>query len=356
MKTVVIIPTYNERENLASLLPKILEHDTLEVLVVDDNSPDGTGLVAKNHSSKRVHLLTGVKKGLGVAYARGMQHAVNKLDADVIVEMDADHSHDPADLPRLLAQISDGADFVIGSRYVHNGKITGWNPIRYMISWGGNIVARIIAGFTQVRDCTAGFRAIRADIIRNINWDALSTRGYGFQIRLLYEAKKQAATIREIPVVFRDRERGTSKLGMRDITEFFVTALQLGWWTYGRFIRFLIVGTTGFLINWTAFSILFSTTNLMEWVIIAAATETSILWNFFWHNKWTFRDRRQLSIHQRITRYHYTALGGLLITYVTYYALTRLTSFPELFSYPLAIAAATTWNFTISYFWAFKKS
>lgn len=355
MKYVVVLPTYNEKENLKRLLPKLLAHKHLHVLVVDDNSPDATAEVAKKSRSPRVHLLSGEKKGLGVAYSRGIQYALNELEADVVIEMDADHSHDPQDLPRLLEALEQGADFVIGSRYVKGGRIEGWGAVRHAVSWGGNLVARVIGGFTQVRDTTAGFRAIKRWVLEGVNWQRLSTRGYGFQIRLLYEAKRQGARIQEIPVVFRDREVGASKLGLRDITEFFFTAVKLGWWTYGRLAKFLIVGATGFLVNWGLFSALYTWVAGAEWVFIALAAEASILWNFYWHNRWTFKDRTTNTFGKRFARYHYTSLGGVTLTYVTYYVLTLVAGLGALLAYPVSLAAATVWNFTLSYYWAWKR-
>lgn len=355
MNVVIVVPTYNERENLSQLLPQLLAYKQVQVLVVDDNSPDGTAEVVRKSRSKRVHLLQGEKQGLGVAYRRGMQYALAELDAEVVVEMDADLSHDPTDLKRMFAAIDQGADFVIGSRYVQGGGITGWGPLRYLTSWGGNFVARLVAGLYSVRDCTAGFRAIKRWVLEGVEWSSLSTKGYGFQIRLLYEAQRQGASIVELPVTFRDREVGSSKLGLGDVLEFFATAVQLGWWTYGRLVRFLLVGASGFIVNWGLFAVLFVSGVLVDWVIIALATEASILWNFFWNNRWTFKDRRSQSLAKRITRYHYTALGGLVLTYAVYYALTRPLGVVELFAYPVAIVAATAWNFSLSYLWAWKK-
>ena len=126
------------------------------MLVVDDNSPDGTASIVKKHKSKRVHLLKGEKQGLGMAYRRGISHAINVLHAKIVLEMDADLSHDPADIPKLIKALKE-ADMVIGSRYVAGGEITGWGPHRKLLSWGGNVVARVVAGIWNVKDCTSGF-------------------------------------------------------------------------------------------------------------------------------------------------------------------------------------------------------
>ncbi len=174
MKIVVILPTYNERENIGLLLDALetqfetLRHD-MHVLVVDDNSPDGTAEVVQEVMKTRdhVHLITGQKQGLGAAYIRGMTYALEMFDADAVMEMDADFSHNPQDVPRLIAALDNGADFVIGSRYVPGGSVPeDWGIARIMISRWGNIFARYIADLHKVCDCTAGFRAIRASTLR----------------------------------------------------------------------------------------------------------------------------------------------------------------------------------------------
>ena len=196
MKIVVILPTYNERENIVLMIRALqkqflaVPHD-MHILVVDDNSPDGTADLVRSEVSAwpNLHMITGTKQGLGAAYIRGMKYAINELKADAVMEMDSDFSHKPADVPRLLAALDEGADFVIGSRYVPGGKIPDdWSFLTRMNSKWGNVFARYVAGMYKVRDCTAGFRAIRASIINKIDLDELKVQGYAFQISLLHEA------------------------------------------------------------------------------------------------------------------------------------------------------------------------
>ena len=167
MKIVIIIPTYNEVDNIGRLIDALhrefadLSYD-MHILVVDDNSPDGTANQVRERMPKcpMVHLITGTKNGLGAAYIRGMRYALDELGADAVFEMDADFSHKPEDVPRMIAALEGGADFVIGSRYVTGGSIPReWGMPRRLISYVGNIVARYVAGLYRVRDCTAGFRA-----------------------------------------------------------------------------------------------------------------------------------------------------------------------------------------------------
>jgi uncharacterized membrane protein len=233
MKIVIIIPTYNEKENIGLLLDSLqtvfknIPHK-MHILVVDDNSPDSTGDVVRAEIKKcrNIHLITGDKKGLGTAYIRGMRYAVDQLNADVVMEMDADFSHNPDDVPRMIAALEDGIDFVIGSRYVSGGSIpSNWGVLRKMISKWGNIVSRYITGLNTIRDCTSGFRAIRASVIKKINLENLAVQGYAFQIALLHQAICHHAVVKEIPIEFIDRIRGEAKLGISDITEFIIHVL-----------------------------------------------------------------------------------------------------------------------------------
>ncbi len=235
MKVVVIIPTYREKENIQILIPQIenllaqIDHQ-VEILVVDDNSPDKTGEVVRGLQKKykNLFLLVGKKEGLGSAYIRGMRYAMEKLAAELVVEMDADLSHQPKDLPRLLTEIDHGYDLVIGSRYVKGGKLPeDWSYLRRANSRWGNRFARYVAGIDGVKDCTAGFRAIRVDLLRKINLDTLKVKGYSFQMRQLFEAFILGAKIKEIPIEFVERKVGHTKIGPGDIVEFIWTAFQL---------------------------------------------------------------------------------------------------------------------------------
>jgi dolichol-phosphate mannosyltransferase len=236
MKIVIILPTYNETDNIRLLIPALsrqcdrIRHE-MHLLVVDDNSPDGTGDQVRTLMADypRLHLLTGEKQGLGAAYIRGMRYALQELQADAVMEMDADFSHLPTDVPRLLAALEAGADFVIGSRYVKGGKIPeNWGWLRKAISRWGNILARHLVGLYLVKDCTAGFRAIRGALLRKIDFHTLSSvQGYAFQIALLYQAWLNQAVIAEVPVDFVDRVRGATKLGFLDIIEFIIEVWRI---------------------------------------------------------------------------------------------------------------------------------
>ncbi|OGY21701.1 MAG: hypothetical protein A2126_02910 [Candidatus Woykebacteria bacterium GWB1_45_5] len=238
-KIVVVLPTYKERENIWRLIPELFSQfkkfprHHFQILVVDDNSPDGTGEEVRKASQLpgyrgKLHLLTGKKQGLGAAYIRGFKHALGKLKADVVVEMDADFSHRPDELPKLINQIDRGADFVIGSRYVKGGKVPkNWNFFRKANSRWGNRFARYIAGIDNVRDCTSGFRAIRRQVLEKIDLGELKVRGYSFQMNLLYKAFVLGAKIKEVPINFQERTWGHTKIGPTDIVEFMWNSLKL---------------------------------------------------------------------------------------------------------------------------------
>jgi dolichol-phosphate mannosyltransferase len=235
-KVVIVVPTYNERDNLGPLVEAIeaqrerVGHD-LQILVVDDNSPDGTAEVAREAGARwgNVHLLSGEKRGLGVAYVRGIDHALHELRAEVVMQMDADFSHNPADVPRLLAALDGGADFVIGARYIRGGSAPpDWGPLRRGISLLANLGARLIGGLTRVHDCTNGFRAIRAPLLERMDLSD-APRGYAILMYLIAQAIRLGARIEEVPVTFSNRARGHSKLRAGDAFEFFINACSLRW-------------------------------------------------------------------------------------------------------------------------------
>lgn len=231
-KGLVIVPTYNESENVTRIVPLILQQDPrLEVLVVDDNSPDGTGQLADELAAAepRVHVLHRAgKEGLGRAYLAGFAWALAR-DYDFIFEMDADFSHDPAHLPEFLAAIK-GADLVLGSRY-REGKVTvvNWPMTRLMLSYGANIYARAVTGM-HLGDGTGGFKCFRRQVLEAIPLDQVRSNGYAFQIEMSFRAWKRGFRIAEIPIVFHDRTEGESKMSKRIVREAIWMVWRLRWW------------------------------------------------------------------------------------------------------------------------------
>jgi dolichol-phosphate mannosyltransferase len=228
----VVVPTYNEADNLPGIARSIVTMlPSAVLLVVDDSSPDGTGeiadaLAAENPRIRVLHRRA--KTGLGPAYLEGFRAALAG-GATIVVQSDADGSHDPAALPELLAPIVDGtADLVLGSRYVHGGGTVGWGPSRKLLSRGGSLYAGIVLRL-PVRDLTGGFKAWRSSCLGSLDFDRIGAGGYVFQIEMTYRASRAGARIVEVPIIFRDRRVGHSKMSRRIIAEALLVVLRLRW-------------------------------------------------------------------------------------------------------------------------------
>ena len=217
----LVLPTYNEAENLEPLVAAALANlpGSARVLVVDDNSPDGTGKLADRLASEesRIEVLHRARKeGLGPAYVAGFRHALS-AGAGRIMEMDSDFSHDPADLPRLLAA-TERADVAIGSRYVSGGGVENWSRLRQAISRGGSTYARVLLGL-PIRDLTGGFKCFRRQVLEAIDLEAIGSRGYAFQVEMTYRAIELGFSVTEVPITFRERRAGASKMSRSIVLE-----------------------------------------------------------------------------------------------------------------------------------------
>ncbi len=229
MKIYIVIPTYNEKENLENLVKEIfaLKIENSRVIIVDDNSPDGTGDLAEklveNYNLSVIH--RSAKQGIGSAYKQGFSLAIQN-NADLIIQMDADLSHNPKDIPRLITACLKGYDIVIGSRKIKGGQIINWNLWRKFCSWGAMSFARLALNI-KTKDLTAGFRCFRKEALQKINFQNLESNGYAWLEEIIYLAEKNNLKIKEMPVVFTDRRAGQSKLGKKEIVEFFKTIFRL---------------------------------------------------------------------------------------------------------------------------------
>jgi dolichol-phosphate mannosyltransferase len=222
----LILPTYNEAENVQAIVPAAGEvlasaaPDGFRVLVVDDGSPDGTGRLADELAAEHewVQVLHRTEKnGIGPAYLAGFRHALDR-GAGYVMEMDSDFSHDPADLARLLRAVYDGADLALGSRYVPGGGVSDWGLLRRFISEGGSTYARLVLGL-KVRDLTGGFKCFRREVLEAIDFANVRSQGYAFQVELTYRATQGGFKVVEVPIVFRDRQHGQSKMSWRIAAE-----------------------------------------------------------------------------------------------------------------------------------------
>jgi dolichol-phosphate mannosyltransferase len=231
MRALIILPTYNEAENIEAILRAVRGSvPAANILVVDDGSPDGTAEIVDRLAPElgQIEVLRRPgKAGLGSAYRAGFRIGLDQ-GYDVMVEMDSDFSHDPAALPELLAASAEGADLVIGSRYVPGGRIPNWSPLRRGISKFGNLYARVMLG-VPIRDMTAGFRAYHRRALSELDLSVIRADGYGFQIEMAYSIWRNGGTLREVPIEFKDRELGESKMSSRIVVEALVLVT---WWAF----------------------------------------------------------------------------------------------------------------------------
>lgn len=233
-KTVIVVPTYNEKGNIRTVYEKIFKSTkTCHLLIVDDNSPDGTGKIADDIARKdgRVRVLhRSGKQGLGSAYVHGMKKGLER-GFDNVIAMDADLSHDPVNIPKML-QLIKNFDLVIGSRYVKDGGMVNWGMGRFFISRLANNICRLVLRIPQ-QDCSGGFKCYRAGLLRKIGLENVFSRGYCFQVEILFRAIRARAKIVEIPIVFVNRHEGQSKLSMDELVQFGMAVLRLRWlsWT-----------------------------------------------------------------------------------------------------------------------------
>ncbi len=327
------------------------------VLVVDDDSPDGTGqtVSALAEGEPRIELLSGPKRGLGQAYERGFEYVLDNMDVDVIVQMDADFSHAPSDVPRLVAGTED-ADLVIGSRYVSGGSSDpSWGTLRKIVSRLGNLLARYVAGIKGVRDCTAGFKAIRVPALRRSFPLRLRAQGYVFQVAFLHALLLNDAKVVEYPIRFVDRRAGETKLDRADVLEFLYHVWWLRLLSKKTFVKFALTGMSGVVVNLGVFTLLLNTT-LHTYLSSIIAIEVSIIWNFFLNNYWTFRDRiiraRKTVRGLKFNLVSFFTLGVSFSTFV--FARWLWPEQPELLAQALGILPAALANYFANSYWTFR--
>lgn len=221
-RVLVIIPTYNESENILKIIPEVLQcttdNDKFQVLVVDDNSPDGTAKIVEDFANPDVFLIKrSGKMGLGTAYVEGFIYAI-KNNYDFVFEMDADFSHDPKYLNNFIRQLDNGFDLVVGSRYINGISVVNWPISRLLLSYYANIYTRIVTGL-KVFDTTAGFMCYRVSALKQMNFEKIKSNGYSFQIEMKFKMYKKGFKITEIPILFIERRAGTSKMSKKVVYE-----------------------------------------------------------------------------------------------------------------------------------------
>lgn len=329
MKIVHIIPTFNEKENIGRMI-EVLEkigkkHPNwhTEILIVDDKSPDGTEDVVNIYQKKfsNIHLLVKDKEGLGTALIKGYEYAIKTIHADIIIPNDADFQWDPEDYPKLVKKIEEGYDVVVASRHIPGGKVIGWNWFRklnhdvsnYLLAWW-------VAGVKQVKDHAGNFKAIRVkNILDRIPLSRMQNAGFSFQLHILYELSKAKATFTEVPVVFKERQFGKSKIGfnryyLRDIIEYIKSALSIRFDRSKSFFKFCIVGGIGFIIQ-TIISKTSILLGIVPGIAVSIGAECAIISNFIVNNLWTFSHKkiegeRFLS---HLLRFNLISIGAVII-------------------------------------------
>jgi dolichol-phosphate mannosyltransferase len=329
MKVVVITPTYNEKGNIERLInileeevfPTIKNHD-MNILVADDSSPDGTADAVKALMGKwkNLEVNNGEKRGLGAAYVRAMTYAVEKKNADVMFEMDADLQHDPKKLPQFLQKIDEGYDMVIGTRYSQGGSIPeNWPIQRKMFSIFGNLLVRFILLKFSIHDWTGGYRAIKKEVFLKEKSELTNFKGYTFQVSFLNKAVRDGFKIAEVPFHFADRNLGNSKIApmayIMDLLKYVITA-SIKEKLFGSFGKFLVVGGTGFVIQAIILRTMVGIFNIDPTISNLTGAVVAIFSNYNLNNFWTFKSEKVRGIGQylwKLLNFYATSAIGVII-------------------------------------------
>ncbi len=327
MKVVIIMPSYNEATNIGPMIKVLFDEEfpkikgaEMHLLVVDDNSPDGTGNIVKKEMQKypNLHLLQGEKQGLGWAYVRGMKYAMKELGADAVVEMDADFQHDPKYVKDVVKAFLDGADYVIGSRYVKGGSIPkGWPWYRKAMSYFGNLFAKVMLWKPGLHDFTTGFRLTRVKgVLEKVDLDHLmEMKRFAHKLDLFYRTTKLTKKIVEVPIDFKERTKDSSKFVFKEMIASYKTVVLIRLKESQRLIKFGLVGFVGFVVNYV-FIRVFRQINLSETFAWLFATELAIISNFAWNNLWTFSEKKIAGVKNIVAKFvtfNVTSAGALVI-------------------------------------------
>lgn len=363
MKIAIVIPTYNESENIARLIDVLGEEfakdpkNTYKMLIVDGNSPDGTAKIIQEKASTRSYvklLLEPAKRGLGAAYMFGFKDALENEHADVVVEMDADFQHDPKDITRFVAEIEKGADYVIGSRFIAGGSIPkDWALYRKALSVGGSLFSKLVLGIYTVNDFTSGYRATRVKgFLDTLDLTSVLSGGFAYKIDLLFKMYKLGAKIKEIPITFGLRDKGDSKMERNNFADSLRVVLTIRYNENKSFFKFVLVGFTGLFIDTLLFNVIRLTPLGSKTAPIISGL-IAMLATFALNNMWSFSDRKIASTKTRIISLVVYILSSLVpimvrskLVYIAvhYVADTFVVSNAAFF---IGITFGLVWNFTI---------
>lgn len=373
MKVIIILPTYNEKGNIERLIdilerevfPKIKDHD-INILVADDNSPDGTGRIVRDLMKKwkNLSINTGEKIGLGAAYVRAMTYAVDKMKADVMFEMDADFFHDPHKVAEFLKKIDEGYDMVIGTRYSDGGNIPkNWPFNRKLLSIVGNLIVRVVFTRFSIHDWTGGYRALRKEVFLREKDKLLPLKGYRFQVGFLHMAVHDGFKIAEVPFQATDRTLGRSKMARG---ETIVNTLQYVFYSRfleiikGPFGKFLVVGGSGAVINAIILWIFVEIVHLAPEPSNLIGAAVAMFSNFNLNNLWTFRHNRFTTLGNYLWKmlnfYATSSFGVIFIQTGTIFVGDQLFGTNlYLIYYVIGSGLLLIWNFTIYSLFIWKK-
>jgi dolichol-phosphate mannosyltransferase len=372
---LIVIPTYNEVENIEAIIDSTqslgsrMRFYQLSLLIIDDNSPDGTAAVVSTLLKKHdnITLLSGTKAGLGQAYIRGFKYAIKNMYFDILIMMDADFSHNPKDIPMLCKALDTRTDYVIGSRYISGGSTDhSWPLRRILMSRIANVIARrLVNPVITINDMTSGFKAIKRDALEQIDLDTINAKGYVFQISLLHAFLVKKFTVKEVPIKFIDRAYGQSKVKVHDVLEFLYVTYKLNPNApIQRFIRFGIVGFCGTIVNLSVLIILISQLKVSALLSNVIGIEVSIISNFFLNHYYTFKGYGVYSPNdtgynrdtvRRLLRFNVGTLGGAAINFIAFSVLFKLFHIEYIIADIVAILVALGWNYYVSTRFVWKK-
>ncbi len=373
MNIIVVIPTYNEAENIGRLidaLANIFQQDqanAYRVLVVEGNSPDGTAKVVKEKSEKYpwAHLLMEQKKaGLGAAYIYGFKYAMENYSPDVLVEMDADFQHDPKDVIRLVKEIENGYDYVIGSRFTRGGGIPReWALYRKILSIGGNLFSKVVLGIMNVNDFTSGYKASRvAGFVNKMDFSSVLSGGFAYKIDLLFKMHRLGAKIKEVPIQFGLRDRGNSKMEKNNFSDSLRVVVTLRYNENKNFFRFCVVGFIGLFVDTGLF-------NLLRLLVFKSSTAAifsggvAMLTTFLLNNYWSFSERKIQGIYKKVLSFAIYLVSSWIPVIVRsrliYYATHSLgdTFVVSNTAFFIGIIFGLVWNYFVysKLIWRYKK-
>lgn len=360
MKITIIIPTYNEKENIGPLIDKLetvisgQPKHSINILVVDDNSPDKTQDVVEDKMTryKNLSMVVGKKEGLGKALLRGMEHASGKWNSDYFIQMDADFSHDPAVIPSMIQKAEKGHDFIIGTRYIPGGSIpSNWGIHRKILSIYGNYFTRLVLGHWKIHDWTTGYRMIRREIFEKVKHELKDFSGYTYQASFLHKSVHQKAKIGEVPINFIDRKYGKSKMTGEYFKNMlmYIVKSRIYEFVSPNFLKVCIVGVIGFIINTIGLEV-FVKFGLHPSLASAIGAEVAIFSNFTLNNFWSFKDRKlkRHNIPAKFIQFNIFSFGSVVIQAGTIFVGTHFFGIPtyRLF-YIIGVAFGLLWNYTI---------